>query len=349
MKLSQIGEFGLIERIASHEAKRPDTLVGIGDDAAVLKLPTSNFKHPDKATKNKYQLITTDALIEGVHFKRKGLSFFALGQKALAANISDIAAMGGWPTHALVTVGLPATISVEQIEEFYRGLNHLAKKHKIDIAGGDTVASPREFFVSITLLGEVEKENLLLRSTAKPGDLICVTGKFGGPASQKYLRLSTYNLRLAEARMLAKTKIATSLIDSSDGLVRSVIEICKASKAGARIWEDKVPKAKGATLAQALYGGEEYELVFTVPKKKVKRIKVKMTIVGEVMSSEFGVKLIDEHDKIKPLKSGGYEHFLTTPRPPEADSAPLSICDGEGNEFSEVRRTKEKKGVRRVK
>jgi thiamine-monophosphate kinase len=311
MKLSQLGEFGLIELISSHKAKRPDTLVGIGDDAAVLKLPTSNFKHPDKTTKNKYQLITTDALIEGVHFKRKGLSFFALGRKALAANISDIAAMGGGPTHALVTVGLPNSLSVKNIEEFYRGLNSLAKKQKIDIVGGDTVASPKEFFISITLLGEVEKENLLLRSTAKVGDLICVTGEFGGEAANNYkLRITNYELRSKTARLIAKSKIATAMIDSSDGLARSVLEIGKASKVGARLFEDCVPIAKGATLDQALYGGEEYELVFTVPKSKIKKLKVKMTIVGEVMSSEFGVKLIDKHDKIKPLKSGGYEHFI---------------------------------------
>ena len=204
----------------------------------------------------------------------------------------------------------------------------MVKKHKIDIVGGDTVASPKELFISITLLGEVEKENLLLRSTARPGDLICVTGKFGGPASTTYnLVLSTYHLRLAEARTLAKARIATSLIDSSDGLVRSVLEICKASKVGARIWEAKVPAAKGATLDQALYGGEEYELVFTVPKEKGKRKKfppeadppwaekVKMTIVGEIVDRKQGVKLVDKHDKIKPLKSGGYEHFLTPPRP----------------------------------
>ena len=228
------------------------------------------------------------------------------------ANISDIAAMGGWPTHALVTVGLPESLSVEKIEEFYRGLDHLAKKHKIDIVGGDTVASPKELVISITLLGEVEKENLLLRSTAKPGDLICVTGRFGGPASRNYS--SHFPLpvtRFPEARALAKSKLATAMIDSSDGLVRSVLEICKASKVGARIWEDSVPRAKGAGLEHALYGGEEYELVFTAPKSKVKspKSKVKMTIVGEIVGAKQGVKLVDKHDKIKELKSGGYEHF----------------------------------------
>lgn len=299
MKLSQLGEFGLIDLIASKEAKREDSFVGIGDDAAVLKL-----------SGNKYLLVTTDALIENIHFKRAGLSFFALGQKALLANISDIAAMGGWPTHALVTVGLPNSLSVKNIEEFYCGLNSLAKKHKIDIVGGDTVASPKELVISITLMGEVEKENLLLRSTAKLGDLICVTGKFGGPASQKYLIPHTPHLvRLTEARSIAKAHLASAMIDSSDGLVRSVLEICKASKVGARIFEECVPAAKGATLGQALYGGEEYELVFTVSKEKVKRLKVKMAIVGEIVGAKQGVKLVDKHDKIKSLKSGGYEHF----------------------------------------
>ncbi len=300
MKLSQLGEFGLIERIAKREPALPSTIVGIGDDCAVIGLPASN----------KYQLITTDALIENVHFRRQGLSFFHLGRKALAANISDIAAMGGWPTHALITLGLPGTISVQAVDALYRGIDALAREHKIDLIGGDTVASPRELVISITLLGEVEKKNLLLRSTAKPGDLICVTGKFGGPASKGYS--SRYSLpvtRLKEARYIAGSHVATAMIDSSDGLVRSVLELCKASKTGARVFEDCVPRAKGATLKQALYGGEEYELVCTVPKTKLKKLKVKMAVVGEIVAAKQGVGLVDHHDKIKPVKSGGYEHF----------------------------------------
>ena len=298
MKLSRIGEFGLIERITRRGPRLPSTVVGIGDDCAVLKSSVN------------YQLVTTDALIENVHFKRKGSSFFALGQKALAANISDIAAMGGWPTHALVTIGLPANLSVKAVDDLYRGINALARKNKIDIVGGDTVSSPQALVISITLLGEVKKANLLLRSTAKVGDLICVTGTFGGPALQGYdSRRSTVDGRLSEARTIAKSRLATAMIDSSDGLARSVLEICKASKVGARIWSDKVPIAPGATLDQALYGGEEYELVFTVPKSKITKLKVKTTVVGEVMSLEFGVKLVDKHDRIKSLKSGGYEHF----------------------------------------
>ncbi|MFH1386091.1 MAG: thiamine-phosphate kinase [bacterium] len=340
MELSRIGEFGLIERIARQEKRRPSTVVGIGDDCAVLKGPGSRDQGPAK-----YQLITTDTFIEKVHFKippkngRKPI-FYHLGRKVMVANISDISAMGGWPTHALVTVGLPRTIKVEEVDQLYRGINSLAKKHKIDIVGGDTVSSPKAMVVSITLLGEVEKENLLLRSTAKVGDLICVTGKFGRPASKKYdSRTWSVESRTQEARMIAKSRMATAMIDSSDGLVRSVLEICKASGVGAKIYEAQVPIAKGATLDQALYGGEEYELVFTVRGKsdsllvprqcsewlewRATRLssskscraigelvsKKGFTVVGEIVNKQFGVKLIDKRGKIKRLKSGGYEHF----------------------------------------
>jgi thiamine-monophosphate kinase len=256
-------------------------------------------------------LVTTDALIEGVHFRRKGLSYFALGQKALAASISDIAAMGGWPTHAVVTIGLPQGLNVKAVDQLYQGLTRLAKRNKIDIVGGDTVASPKALMVSITLLGAVEKKNLLLRSTARVGDLICVTGRFGGPAAKGYS--SRYSLpvtRYLEARALAKAKLATAMIDSSDGLVRSVLEICKASKVGARIFEGQVPIAKGATLAQALYGGEEYELVFTTrPGRRLKAKGQRSTVVGQVVEQRGGVKLVDKRGRIKKLRSGGYEHF----------------------------------------
>ena len=298
MKLSQIGEFGLIEYIKKHERKRAGTVIGIGDDAAVIE------------TSRNYLLITTDAFIENVHFKRKGLSFFSLGQKVMIANISDIAAMGGWPTHALVTAGLPDDLPVEQVKRLYKGINNIAKENKIDIIGGDTVASPKEVVISITLLGEVEKEFLLTRSGAKTGDLICVTGKFGGPAAMNYRLPFTVNrLPFKEARIIAKSKVATAMIDSSDGLVRSVLEICKMSKTGARIFENKVPIVKGANLSQALYGGEEYELVFTVPHNKLTKLKVEATVVGEIAPANKGVKLIDAYGKIKPLISGGYEHF----------------------------------------
>ncbi len=316
MKLSEIGEFGLIDRLAKIIGKPSSkVIIGVGDDAAVLEIPGSRLKiqNRSKNQNHKYLLITTDTLIENIHFKlpqKNGRNrefilrrdpFFLLGKKALAVNISDIAAMGGVPTFAVVTIGAPSGFSVERIVGLYKGIKAEAVRHQVSIVGGDTVRSPRELIISITLLGEVEKDNLLTRSGAKAGDMICVTGKFGGPASHKFdIRYSLPKGRLKEAQTIARSRLAHSLIDSSDGLVRSVIELCKASKVGARIWEEKVPVASGATLAQALYGGEEYELVFTVPKAKLSRLnKVKFSIVGEI---------VPRSEKSSPA-TGGYEHF----------------------------------------
>ena len=317
MKLSQIGEFGLIDLIAKQEPKLPSTLIGIGDDAAVIQI-----QNPKSKIQTRYLLITTDTFVENVHFTLKKASFFDLGWKVMAANISDIAAMGGLPTHALVTIGLPKKITVKQVQHLYRGINSLARRYKIDIVGGDTVASPREVVISITLLGEVEKRFLLTRSGARAGDLILVTGVFGGPASIKFkiqktsassVEPSKVKIRIKEARIIAKAKLATSMIDSSDGLVRSVLELCKASRTGALVYEDLVPIAKGASLEQALYGGEEYELVFTATKKDLANLRkiLKFSVVGEMAPSKFGVKLVDTYGRIKPPKSGGYEHFST--------------------------------------
>ncbi|MFH1618036.1 MAG: thiamine-phosphate kinase, partial [Candidatus Margulisiibacteriota bacterium] len=281
MKLSQIGEFGLIEQL-NHQFS---TIVGIGDDCAVveiLNLPChasrqagrqAGSKHQilnkSKSIKSKYQLITTDALVEGVHFDLKKCSFYDVGYKAMLVNISDIAAMGGYPAYAVVSIALPQKIKVEDAKEIYRGMDRLARKHKIDIVGGDTVSSKRDLFISITLIGEVEKDCLVKRSGAKVGDKIYVTGHFGRMAP----------VRLKEGRDIAKAKLASSMIDSSDGLVLSVREIARQSKVGARIYMDKVPVAAGATLDQALYGGEDYELVFTSRKKLSKKYKM----VGEIV------------------------------------------------------------------
>ena len=307
MKLSQLGEFGLIELLAKKIGKpSKKVMVGIGDDTAVIR------------SRGRYQLITTDTLIENIHFKLKTTSFFDLGNKVLAINISDIISMGGIPTYALVTIGANKDLSVKKIEELYRGINKLARKHKIEIVGGDTVQSPKELVVSVTLLGEVEKKCLLTRSNAKIGDAILVTGDFGGPAAKKYVASHPLPVtRLKEARLIAKSGKSSSMIDSSDGLARSVLEICKASKVGARIWMDSVPIAKGANLNQALYGGEEYELVFTTPRSKAielmdliqRKTKTKLTIVGEIVARKREVKLVDVHGKVYSPKSGGYEHF----------------------------------------
>jgi thiamine-monophosphate kinase len=303
MKLSQLGEFGLIELIKKSRSKRKDTVLGIGDDCAVLK-----------SSKDKYLLVTTDTLVENVHFRLKKTSFFDLGYYSLFINISDIASMGGNPTHAFVTIGAPGKTNIRSIKELYKGINALAAKLKIDIAGGDTVSSDK-FIVSITLLGEVEKKYLMTRSGARVGDLILATGEFGGPAVRQYeLRTQNSELRTQESRIIARSKLASSMIDSSDGLVRSVLEIMKSSMVGAVIYENEVPVAKGATLKQALHGGEEYELVFTVHPSKVRRLKkmlgkTKISIVGEIAAKKKGLNLLNKDGKMVKVKSGGYEHF----------------------------------------
>jgi thiamine-monophosphate kinase len=314
MKLSQLGEFGLIELLAKEIGKpSKNVVVGIGDDTAVIRSRVGG-----RGARDVYQLVTTDTIIENIHFKLRTTPFFDLGHKALVINISDIISMGGVPTYALVTIGANKNLSVKKVEELYRGIRKTARKYKVEIVGGDTVQSPKELVVSITLLGEVEKECLLTRSKARIGDAILVTGNFGGPAAAKFdSRKLKVESRLKEARTIAKAGKCSSMIDSSDGLVRSVLEICKASKAGARIWLDSVPVAKGATLEQALYGGEEYELVFTTPRAKAlelmnlvrRKTDTRVSIVGEMVARKRGVKLVDVHGKVLAPRSGGYEHF----------------------------------------
>jgi len=298
VKLSQLGEFGLIELVKKTPAKRKDTSLGIGDDCALIG----------------DLLITTDTLVENTHFRLKKTSFFDLGYYSLFINVSDIAAMGGEPTHAFVTIGAPGKTNVKSIQQLYKGINALARKLKIDIAGGDTVSSSK-LIVSITLLGKVEKKHLLTRAGARIGDMILATGEFGGPAARNYeLGITNYELRLKESGIIAKSKLATSMIDSSDGLVRSVLEICKSSKVGALIYSSEVPRSKGATVKQALHGGEEYELVFTVPAKNISKIKrklgkTKLSIVGEIRTRSKGVGVLNERGRIEAVKAGGFEHF----------------------------------------
>ena len=300
MKLSSLGEFGLIDKISALFKNKKTTIVGIGDDTAILEY-----------SKSQYLLVTTDALIEKVHFKiKKSTAYFNLGWEALAVSISDIAAMGGTPTQAVISLGLPQKTTVEQVMSFYKGIKAVAKEYGVNIIGGDTTASKSDLFISITLLGLVEKKKLTLRSTAKVGDLIYVTGAFGGAAVGKYDLSKKVFPRVKEGSQISE--LASAMIDSSDGLARSVREICKASRVGAIIREEQVPMAKGATLDQALNGGEEYELVFTVPtkeKEKIKKLGFKVENIGEIKKKMVGIKLIDKNGKMKKMGDYGYDHF----------------------------------------
>ncbi len=294
--LQDIGEFGLIRRIAKAEKiSDKDVVVGIGDDTAVLK-----YK------KNLYLLLTTDMLIEGVHFNKKATPF-QIGWKALAVNISDIAAMGGIPKYGLVSLGLKKNTSLKFVDELYRGIKTIARKFDVKILGGDTVSSSK-LVINISLTGEVEKKYLTLRKGAKIGDKIYVTGRLGGSISGKHL---SFIPRVKEARYLVKNLHPTAMIDISDGLLSDLKRICEASNVGARIEQSKIPVSREAvSLQNALTGGEDFELLFTVSKKYnnlIKSAKFSITQIGEI--TKRGIILLDERNKNIHLKETGFDHF----------------------------------------
>ena len=343
MKISDLGEFGLIKKIKQQtKGRSPATLIGIGDDAAALSLSPS-----------KKLLATTDMLLEGVHFDLSYTDLYSLGWKSAAVNLSDIAAMGGVPRFCLTALGIPSTISVEQIKEFYKGFNALCRKYNVDLVGGDTCRSEKGFVVSVTALGEVEKKNMLTRAGAQPGDLIFVTGTLGdsaaglemlragyrgqgtggrGKGSKSAIRNSQSEItrfikkhlqpmpRVELGRKIALSGCATSMIDISDGLSSDLGHICEESGVGAEIHADQIPcskdmhktfgQSKTAFLQYALSGGEDYELLFTVAPSKLKKflsLKVVSTQMGTIIA---GNKMfLNDNGKRAVLKPKGFNHF----------------------------------------
>lgn len=331
MKLEEIGEFGLIEKIRkSMPLPCKPVIVGIGDDAAAVM--------PEKGS---LVLITSDMFLEGIHFDRSFSDPFHIGFKALAVNISDVAAMGGKPTAAIISIGLPQDITVEEVEGLFDGIKESSREFGISVAGGDTCRSVSGLILSITLLGEVEEDLMVLRSNAKVGDAIFVTGILGDSAaglellrkSSQFTSHSSRSLierhlmphpKIDEGRMIAENKWATAMIDISDGLLSDLSHICDESGTGAEIYLERVPlsselrevaeEMKRDPLSLALKGGEDYELLFTSPKDKAEevmnaRIKGKplAAMIGEVIKGER--VLIDESGKRHPFVPEGYDHF----------------------------------------
>ncbi|MEI7998775.1 MAG: thiamine-phosphate kinase [Candidatus Omnitrophota bacterium] len=256
MNISWVGEFGLIELIRKNLHSHPKVIRGIGDDTAVLPL-----------SKQKYQLFTTDMLAEDVHFTRR-MKPWDIGHKALACNISDIAAMGGLPTFAVVSLGVPKNLPVRFVEDLYKGMQSVAKEFEVSIVGGDTIGSDK-IVINVALLGEVEKKYLTTRDGAKSGDWIFVTGPLGG--SLKNGRHLTFTPRVIQSRFLVQSFKPSAMMDISDGLAGDLNHILKASNVGAELWFDLIPRTKGCTLHQALTDGEDFELLFTLrPSKAIK-------------------------------------------------------------------------------
>ncbi len=325
MKVWELGEFGLIELIAKTVGKcsRSDLVLGIGDDTAAWR------------TEKSVQLATTDILIQDVHFTLNVATWRELGWKALAVNISDIAAMGGTPSFALVSLGLPPETEVNNIIELYRGMKELAKKFDVDIVGGNISRAP-VVILDVSLIGKASGD-LLMRSAAAPGDQIAVTGYLGQSAAGlrmlksglKFDKKTTAFLReshlrpqprVAEGQILVQHGVRAA-IDLSDGLISDLTHICKASRVGAKVWIDKLPiheilKAsfKKDARGLALSGGEDYELLFTAKGKVITELtnimSTPITVIGEILSDASGqITLSDEQGKVVKWTEHGWDHF----------------------------------------
>ncbi|MCX6249662.1 MAG: thiamine-phosphate kinase [Bacteroidetes bacterium] len=319
-ELSELGEFGLIDHLTKNvQIKNPGTIKGIGDDAAVIN------------TGNKLMLLSTDLLIEGVHFDLTFMPLKHLGYKAAVVNISDIAAMNGVPKQMTVSIAVSNRFSVEAMEELYSGLLLACEKYHVDLVGGDTSSSVTGLLISVTITGEVSNEDVVYRNGAKEGDLLCVTGDLGSsyigllilerekqvfkvnPNMQPELDGNEYVLQ-RQLKPEARTDIynllkgagihPTSMIDISDGLASEILHICKQSGVGCRLFEGKIPidpQVKQQALdfniipsVCALSGGEDYELLFTVSQKDYEKIRILegITIIGHMTSPAEGTKMI---------------------------------------------------------
>jgi thiamine-monophosphate kinase len=330
LSLGELGEYGLLERIEKKTATKtdPSILVDLGDDAFVAK-----------CAKDECLVVTTDLSVENVHFRRDWAEPEQIGFKAMASNLSDLAAMGAvLPRYAFVGLALPEGLSLKFIDKLYTGMNILCKKHDLKIVGGDTVSSIKDIVISITLIGKAAKEHIIRRCCAKIGDIILATGAFGDSAAglkclEKPLNIGLkdrkflINKHLAplprnrEAGLLARSGKLTSLIDSSDGLAASVHFITQKSGVGARINIENVPVSNALkALARSnpgigltdlvLFGGEEYELVFTAKKNDVAGLKKLVPGLSELGEITAGKEIkYYLNGKPKNIKTNFYQHF----------------------------------------
>jgi thiamine-monophosphate kinase len=305
--------------------KNPAVQTGIGDDCAVLRFPARAGKSDDV-------LVTTDFTLEGVHFRRDWHTPEAVGHRCLARGLSDIAAMGGQPVAAFLSLALPRDLPQSWVPRFARSLISLANRYRVTLAGGDTAESPGGVLADIVVVGSVPKGKALLRSGARPGDLVYVSGNLGGSAAavsemrtrpKRKLRPPEYprhffpEPRLELGRILRESGLATAMIDTSDGLSTDLDHICKESSVGAEIHAAAIPRATvgkpphEVDLKLALHGGEDYELLFTAPASKripARIAGVPITNIGRITRMR-RIILIGPGEIGHPLEPKGWEHF----------------------------------------
>lgn len=336
-EIGSLGEFGLIEHLTKNiEIQNASTILGVGDDAAVID-------HFGKQT-----VISTDLLIEGVHFDLSYTPLKHLGYKSVIVNLSDIYAMNAVPTQITLSLGISNRFSVESLDEFYEGVYAACEKYDVDLIGGDTTSSQKGFIISVTAIGEVAPDKFVKRSTAQKGDLLCVSGFLGSayvgllflerekkifmesPGVQPDLEGETYvigKLLKPEARkdmveFFAKQEITpTSMMDISDGLSSEALHICKQSNLGCVIYEEKLPVAEEMKKAAykfeidptacALSGGEDYELLFTIPQSEYNKLVLNedISVVGYMTEPEAGSHIITKGGSKYPLTAQGWNHL----------------------------------------
>ena len=337
-ELGSLGEFGLIDLIAkSAELKNKETIKGIGDDAAVI----DNGTH--------CTIVSTDMLVEGVHFDLTFHPLKHLGYKAVAVNLSDIYAMNATPKQILVSIALSNRFSVEAVEELYNGIKLCCERYGVDLAGGDTTSSTSGMIISVTAIGVASKDEIVYRNGAKENELICVSGDLGGayiglqllerekkvflsdPKMQPELEGNDYILerqlkpepRKDIIEKLKELKVKpTSMIDLSDGLSSDLMHICKQSEVGASVYEDKLPidpqtweRAREFNLDPtvcALNGGEDYELLFTIKQSDYEKLRehLDISIIGHITEKNSGVNLIDKSGNSIAMKAQGWDALM---------------------------------------
>jgi len=289
--LAALGEDGLLRLLTGRWKADPRRVrTGVGDDCAVLR------------GEGAFLLFKTDAVVEGVHFTPRERPEW-IGRKALARALSDLAAMGAAPLAAVVTLGAPKEASVRRLRAIYRGIERVAKRHRVDLVGGETTRA-RQLFLSVALLGECRGYRPVLRSGAHAGDPIFVTGRLGATRARRHL---LFEPRLAEGRWLARHKLASSLMDLSDGLGADLPRLARASGLSFQLDFAAVPRARGATLKAALNDGEDYELIFTVRPPRVKTLKKKWPFATPLHC--IGVMGSRGRKSREPFFAHGFDHF----------------------------------------
>lgn len=336
-EISSLGEFGLIEHLTKNfEIQNASTILSIGDDGAVID-------HFGKQT-----VITTDMLVEGIHFDLMYTPLKHLGYKCVVVNLSDVYAMNAIPTHITLNIAFSNRFSVEALDEFYEGVYAACEKYGVDLIGGDTSSSQKGFIVSVTALGEIAPDKIVKRSGAQKGDLICVSGDLGSaflgltllerekqiylenPEIQPDLENEQYivgRLLKPEARkdiidfFEHSHILPTSMIDVSDGLSSETLHICKQSNVGCILYEDKIPvndqarqyayKLELDPTACALSGGEDYELLFTIPQSEYDKLVLneQISVIGYITDIEEGVHIITKGGSTHQLTAQGWNAF----------------------------------------